>query len=289
MSDENKKIGEEQSEAAENTAAEASNEPEEIIENTVEESAAIDDTVAEVVEEAVSADAEEAAEGLNDNAETIAQSLQDAVADGVETAVKSNKKVGVIAGVIGGIVVVAAIIIFVIFGKNIFNPYLKDYVDVSGITIAEIADKSGMELEDFLAMYDLPEDMPETTHENAAFYHIPAGKYAEMSGVEFAELKEILGWDDSITEETTIGDAFDKTKVGMRVGEDQVEEFKKEYNLDESVTADTLWGEIRNIVDTKTKEMNEATPEPEVTEEAVETESDDAEATETAATEAPAE
>ena len=45
---------------------------------------------------------------------------------------------------------------------------------------------------------------------------------------------------------------------GKRVGEDQLEAFKAEYGLDDSVTADTLWGEIRNIVDMKLKEQTEA-------------------------------
>lgn len=172
------------------------------------------------------------------------------------------------------VVVAAAAIVFALNMNRWFNPYTKDYVDVDGITIGEVADMNGMELSEFLEYYDLPEDMPASTPEKAAFYNIPAGKYAEMYGMTFDDLATQLGWDSSITEETTIGDALDKTTLGMYVGEENLESFKQEYGLDDSVTADTLWGEVRNIVDTRIKEEYEASqneteePSEEATEEA---------------------
>ena len=172
---------------------------------------------------------------------------------------------------------------FAVNGKDWFNPYTKDYIDVDGISIGEIADQMGMELSDFLAYYDLPEDMPESTPEKAAFYTIPAGKYAEMNRMEFSELKDLLGWGDDITEDTTIGDALDQTKLSNYVGDENLEAFKEEYGLGDDITGDTLWGEVRNIVDQKQKEEYEAAQNPteEPTEEASETESADTAATET--------
>ena len=66
-----------------------------------------------------------------------------------------------------------------------------------------------------------------------------------------------MGWDDSITEDTTFGDALDKTQLKYYVGEEQLERFKQEYNLPE-VTGETLYGEIRNIVDDQKKRNHDA-------------------------------
>ena len=73
------------------------------------------------------------------------------------------------------VVVAAAAIVFALNMNRWFNPYTKDYVDVDGITIGEVADMNGMELSEFLDYYGLPEDMPASTPEKAAFYNIPAG------------------------------------------------------------------------------------------------------------------
>ncbi len=194
--------------------------------------------------------------------------------------------IAIIAAIV--VVIAAAIAVFIIFGKSLFNPYTKDYIDVTGTTVGEIADEQGMEYADFLELYGLPSDMPASTFEYAAYYTIPAGVFAKMSGTDFDELKEILGLsdDDSITEDTTIGDVFDKTTVGSRVGEDQLDAFKAEYELDDSVTADTLWVEVRNKVDQKMKEQNEAannpTEETDEPEDTAETEAADAEGAEDA-------
>ncbi|MGM9937811.1 MAG: hypothetical protein ACI38A_10735 [Candidatus Ornithomonoglobus sp.] len=275
MNEENKKPEEQEAEAV---PAEETTTAEQETENI-----AAENTEAEAVEEE------------NTEAETV--ETQESVFEGEAVAVepeeepkKSNTKlIAIIAAVV--VVIAAAIVAFIIFGKSIFNPYTKDYIDVTGTTVGEIADQQGMEYADFLELYGLPSDMPASTSENAAYYNIPAGVFAQMSGTDFDEFKEILGLtdDDSITEDTTIGDMFDKTTVGSRVGEDQLDAFKAEYGLDDSVTADTLWGEIRNKVDQKLKEQNEAannpveeTDEPEEASEDTEAAEDTEEATQAA-------
>lgn len=210
---------------------------------------------------AATAESTEEAEAVEENQEISFEGE----AVGTESEVKTNKQIKLIAIIaVAAVVVIAAVVAFIIFGKSLFNPYTKDYIDVTGMTVGEIADQQGMEFADFLEMYDLPSDMPASTSENAAYYNIPAAKFAEMSGVDFNALKDMLGLadDSSITEETTIGDVFDKTTVGSRVGEEQLDSFKAEYGLDESVTADTPWVEVRNKVDQKLKEQNEAAKNP---------------------------
>lgn len=291
MSEENKNENE-----MENSGA---NETPEVNEEAVENVNAADEQAAEPAAEETSQESSEPvqAEEAETTSENTVPGIDFDATEGFtgEIAKKKShlKTIIIIAAAV--VVVAVAAIVFAFNMDNWFNPYTKDYVDVDGITIGEVADMNGMELSEFLEYYDLPEDMPASTPEKAAFYTIPAGKYAEMYGMTFEDLATQLGWDSTITEETTIGDALDKTTLGMYVGEENLESFKQEYGLDDSVTADTLWGEVRNIVDTRIKEDYEASqaeteePADEATEAAEESSEDTAaQATESADTAATA-
>ncbi len=143
---------------------------------------------------------------------------------------------------------------------GIINPYERDYIDVTGRTAGDIAKEKHYKYEKFLKEYGLPEDMPKNTFERAVFYNIPVKKFIEKTpGVDsFEQLKADMGWDDSITEDTTMGDALDSTKLSYYVGEEQLERFKALYELGDDVTGDTLYIEVRNIVDEKDKEFHQA-------------------------------
>lgn len=284
MSEENKNENE-----LENNGA---NETPEVNEEAAENVTAADEQSSEQTSEETSEESSEPVQPETSDAaaENIAPGIDFDATEGFtgETAKKKSHLRTIIIIVAAVVVVAAAAIVFALNMNRWFNPYTKDYVDVDGITIGEVADMNGMELSEFLEYYDLPEDMPASTPEKAAFYNIPAGKYAEMYGMTFDDLATQLGWDSSITEETTIGDALDKTTLGMYVGEENLESFKQEYGLDDSVTADTLWGEVRNIVDTRIKEEYEASqnateePSEEATEAAGDTGDAAAEATDSA-------
>lgn len=292
MSEENKNENE-----LENNGA---NETPEVNEEAAENVAAADEQSSEqTAEPAAEETTEESSEPVQPEtsdaaAENIAPGIDFDATEGFtgEIAKKKSHLRTIIIIVAAVVVVAAAAIVFALNMNRWFNPYTKDYVDVDGITIGEVADMNGMELSEFLDYYGLPEDMPSSTPEKAAFYNIPAGKYAEMYGMTFDDLATQLGWDSSITEETTIGDALDKTTLGMYVGNENLESFKQEYGLDDSVTADTLWGEVRNIVDTRIKEEYEASqnateePSEEATEEAGDNSEDAAAESTDSATEA---
>lgn len=236
-------------------------------------------------EEAVQTETAEISENP-EAAETVSEQESEA-----QAAAKKSRRT-VIGVIVAAVVVVAAAVLFIMFKNTLFNPYVKDYVDVNGITVGETADMNGMEYSDFLEYFDLPKDMPKSTPQQAAVYTIPAGRYAEaIIGWDFETMKEQLQWGDDITEETPIGEAFDQTTIGNYVGEDRFEEFKSTFGLDDSITKDTLWKEVRNIVDTKQKEEYEAekagiTEAP--AEESTEAASEAAAATEATATESAA-
>ena len=130
------------------------------------------------------------------------------------------------------------------------NPYNDKYVDISGKTIEDIAQESDMTLEELLAEYDLPADMPADTHENAAYQMIPCKRIAELYGLNgFEELKNTMHFPDFVTEDTPWGEALGETTLRYYIGRDElVEQFKEYYGFGDEVTADTKFKEVHRAV-----------------------------------------
>lgn len=193
-----------------------------------------------------------------DDAETVTQVIPDGEADGEIPAKKS--KAPVIAAIVAAIVIIAAAIIVVATGKfgEWTNKYNRGYVDTTGRTVAEVAEQIGMTYEEFLEEYGLPKDMPKNTYEAVAFYTMPAKKAAEVYGISFDQIKQMLGLPDDTDENKPWGEVEGEVKLGTYLGgADYVDTFKEQYGLGDEVTADTLWKEVRPIVDAKTKEQRE--------------------------------
>ena len=149
------------------------------------------------------------------------------------------------------------------------------YANPSGKTVQDIIDQFGISLDEFLEMYGLPEDMPADTEEMAAFYSMPVKVYVQMIGADFATFKEIIEIPDETTPpvSTTIGDKIkaklgkfepqkidentpwgiveDEIKLGKYVGEENLEGFKKQYDIPFDVNADTKYKEVRRFIEEK--------------------------------------
>lgn len=189
---------------------------------------------------------------------------------------KKKSNAGIIALIVVLIVAILGVGGFCVFKYLTRNPYNNmGYINVSGRTIQDVADAAGMSLDEFLADYGLPADMPADTEEAAAFYNIPVSKIAEMYGMDMATIKEMLGLGDDVTDDTTWGEAEGKAPLSKYVGESNLESFKEQYELGDDVTGDTLWGEVRNIVDQKTLELEKAAEEAEADADATDGEADD--------------
>ena len=224
-------------------------------ENTAPETAA-DDISA--VEDEIFVETEEDAEEDAENAHPQPEQPKAETAYRIRTPEKKSGA-GKIIAIVAIIVVLLGAAGFGVYKYMTRNPYNNmGYVNVSGRTIADVYKSAGYSsVDEFLAEYGLPADMPEDTQESAAYYNIPTKKIAEMYGMEVSDLKELLGLGDDVTDDTPWGVAEGKATLGKYIGEDRLEDFKKEYDLGDDVTADTLWGEVRNKVDEKTLEKQE--------------------------------
>ena len=138
------------------------------------------------------------------------------------------------------------------------NKYNTKYIDTTGRTIDDVADQSGMTLEEFLEIYRLPKDMPGDTYESAAFYTMPVSKVSEVYGLTFEDMKEQLRLPDTVAENDKWGDVEGEIPLGVYIGgEEYLDQFKEYYELGDNVTAETKWKNVRTIVDIRQKEERE--------------------------------
>ncbi len=262
-------LGSETEENIEETATDAA---EDVVEEAMEKAvgeAELADAAGAVLEEGIREDVD--VSGVEEASEP---SVEYAVAEsGIEDIPVKGHKGAVIAVIIALVVALlagAGALVFFI-GRAPYN--YMGYINVSGRTVQDIADMQGGTLEEFLDAYSLPADMPGSTDEAAAYYTIPTGVIAEMYGMDFAMLKETLKLPDTVSDiplkikfldlissKLNIGTTIDENTpwgitegeapLGTYVGEENLDEFKKEYGLGDEITADTKWKEVRNIVDT---------------------------------------
>lgn len=161
--------------------------------------------------------------------------------------------------------------------------YNSMYPDLFGTTIGEYADAAGMEFDDFIEYYNLPSDMTQLVNAYAATNLMPIKEYMEkFTGIDFSAAKEFYEWDDTVTEETPSVDALDKVTMEKRFGVDSLDQIKETYGLGDDVTGETLYGEVRPIMEKKELELKKQAEEAEKATEAP-TENGDAPAENSAA------
>ena len=303
-------------EAVEETVSEVADEPETEVEAEVETEAEVTAEPETEVEEA----AEEATEDVRDAAgldyneqddtamrmadadaaALAAEQTADEAADALREVEQSpeqgidGKKVGIIAAcAAAAVVLIAAIVVAaIIFLPKLFNPNkYEKYVDVTGRTIGEVAEQSGIDYKEFLEMYKLPADMPENTTEASAYNTIPFGVIIEMNqfvGMETVDdAKKVLELPDWVTEDTPWGEAIGEAPLRAYVGEANLDRFKESYSLGDDVTGDTLYKDVKNKVDEIDKQKREESEKQ--AQSAKEAKAEETQAPTDAPTEAPAE
>ncbi len=168
-----------------------------------------------------------------------------------------------IGAIIGGAVAAVIVLVAALWYFGVINPYEIGYVDVSGVTLEELADQSGYSLKEYKKVNGLSWLMPKSTNENAVNNNIKVKTTIAQTGMAFEEFKEYYGWGDNITENSTVGEALGETKLeiilGVKGAEKDVAEktlasFKEFYGFGDDVTVDTLYKDVRVAIDKKTRE-----------------------------------
>lgn len=235
----------------------------------------VTETTDKVTEEAVEKVAEDVAEEISEETAEVTKDAEEVaeleVLDGVSDTeleitdeyLEPPKSKVKLCKIVCGSVAVVIVALGVLFYTGVINPFEKGYIDISGVTLEELSDESGYSLKEYKKMNGLPWYMPKSTNENAVKNNIKIKTTLAQSGEEFKSLKEYYGWDDSITENTTVGKALGATKLSVVLGVHEMDKetanqaldsLKKIYDLGDEVTLDTLYGDVREIIDAKTRD-----------------------------------
>ena len=96
---------------------------------------------------------------------------------------------------------------------------VNEYRANDGITtVKEYAKENSLTVDEFMTKYGLEgKDIKPGTEINEASASMPLDKYAEYSGTTVEELKAQSGWGDEVTNEMTITEAQDYTKIGNMI------------------------------------------------------------------------
>lgn len=224
---------------------------EEAVEETVTEETATEETVTEETAEPAENDA------VQSDGETV---QADEVVTDAEPAKKNYAAAWLVAAIFGGIIVVATLASYILLSSGVINPWAKSYIDTTGVTLEELADQSGYSVKEYKNINGLPYFMPKSTHENAVRNSMKLGALIKQSGNTIEDWRERYGWDTRIDENTTVGDALAQTPLSkvFSIGDDENGEYlamiKDLFGLDDSVTADTLYGAVRDQIDQKQRE-----------------------------------
>ena len=156
-------------------------------------------------------------------------------------------------------------------------------------TVRYAADAAGMSAEEYLAQYGLGDaGLSEKSKMSEMIEKMTVENYAKFNEKELDAFLDENGLKDKVSADTLWTEAELLIPTGIYMGgEEQFAQIKEAYELDDSITAETPWGEAKDKVEEAQnayiEKMQNATPAPteEVTEAPAEGEAE--------ATEAPAE
>ena len=259
---ENEEVIENNEEVIETPVEEVQEEPIAELEEIAEEVLEIEEDASDAIEEGVLVDniGEDPVEEIVYDGEAVAEPVK-----------KSNK--GLIAAIVAivAIVVLAVLLVVGVFGGNKYNK--MGYEDISGMTLGEMCEQMGVDIEEFKTTYELPADMPADTNFNAAYNMMPVKVIAALNFTDYATLKEQFQVPDmttpsepkgffgkikalfvkekavEITEDTPWGVVQGEVILQYAVGEENLETFKTEYGFGPEITLETKWKEVRPVVE----------------------------------------
>lgn len=108
----------------------------------------------------------------------------------------------------------------------IYNQYAPQPIP----TIAEYAESIGSTAEDFLKEYglDTNTEVTEDMEISLAIEYMTLANYAKLNGMEIDEVKESMGLDDTVDENTLIKDIYSMLDAKMQEAQDTNEEESEE-------------------------------------------------------------
>lgn len=172
---------------------------------------------------------------------------------------------------------VMIIVVLAILGLGAYAVYSKLSVSIetkaieagtSEQTVRYAANLAGMTSEEYLAQYGLSDaGLDEKSTASEMVEKMTVENYAKFNGQEIDAFLEELGLTDKATPDMMWTEAELLIPTGIYMGgEEQFKQIKEVYELDDSITAETPWGEAKDKVEAASQaymeKMQNATSEP---------------------------
>ena len=173
------------------------------------------------------------------------------------------------------IIAVLALGVYAVYGRISSN--LETQAIESGAaaqTVKYAADQAGMTVDEFLEQYGLTDaGLNGDSAMSDAVEKMNVENFAKYNGQELDAFLEQYGLKDKVSGDTLWTDAEMLVPTGIMMGgEEQFGQMKEMFELDDSITFDTPWGEAKDKIEAASaayqEKMANATPAPEAEEEA---------------------
>lgn len=145
-------------------------------------------------------------------------------------------------------------------GSKIVNDRQSDSInsEQSVETLKTAAEAKDMSVSDYLSEYGLPNDLADTTPMTDVYSQMTLENLAKVNDKTVDEFRSENFVPDTVDNTEVWEDVIPKLPFKAVVGEEQVAQFKSVYGLDDSITAETPWGEVEPILMQKQEELNAA-------------------------------
>ena len=175
---------------------------------------------------------------------------------------------------------ILTVVMIVVIGLSVFAVYstmserIVDKQIANGereADLAHMAESSGLTVEDFLEVYGIADaGLSEKSTQTEVIDKMTLESYAEYAETTVDEVIEQAYLEyGEVTGDTLYADFKKKFTVRTMLSgnEEQFNQLKQLYGLDDTITMDTLWSEAEPIIEQKAEEMQnaaaQATAEPE--------------------------
>lgn len=176
---------------------------------------------------------------------------------------KEKKRTSPAEKVINAVLVIIVVAVLVLAGFAV-GPKVSEKIkamlpqpDTS--VVSGMAESLGLSVDEFKAEYGLPENATGETAMADVVTELTLANYAKVSGTDYETLVADMGIAEKVTEDMTFGEAEALIPFGIYVGgEESFNQLKEAYALDDSITMDTPWGEVRPVIEQMEAQMQEA-------------------------------
>lgn len=142
--------------------------------------------------------------------------------------------------------------------ENKANAPAENAEQTQAQTVKTAAESEGITTAEYLEKYGLDSSLSEDTSITDAYSMMTVENMAKANGKDTDTFRQENFVPEEITNDTPWGEVVPELPFKALVGEEQVEQFKSVYGLGDDITADTKWKDVEPILTQKQAELQAA-------------------------------